>query len=195
MNHLDSCQETRVVINSLWPSDTIWQCRSGSTWTQIMVCCLTVITWSKVVIPSKVFCDIHLRAISQVLIKLIHNKFSKLTFFKLLPPLPEGNEIKYWYVLFQCWVTVQCTSCTQVLAQYYVLMTMRLLHQMGFLFQYKDATLQGWRFSVWRWYGLMTFIFILEIPTYGKMVFILECDPAHHFPCVVWEWGGTSRFG
>ena len=28
-------------INSLWPSDAIWQQRSGSTLTQVMACCLT----------------------------------------------------------------------------------------------------------------------------------------------------------
>ena len=28
-------------INSLWPSDTIWWQRSGSTLTQVMACCLT----------------------------------------------------------------------------------------------------------------------------------------------------------
>ena len=28
-------------INSLWPSDTIWRHTSGSTWVQVMACCLT----------------------------------------------------------------------------------------------------------------------------------------------------------
>ena len=28
-------------LNSLWPSDTIWQQRSGSTLAQVMACCLT----------------------------------------------------------------------------------------------------------------------------------------------------------
>ena len=29
------------LINSLWPSDTIWRQRSGSTLAQVMACCLT----------------------------------------------------------------------------------------------------------------------------------------------------------
>ena len=28
------------IINSLWPSDAIWWCRSGSPFAQIMACCL-----------------------------------------------------------------------------------------------------------------------------------------------------------
>ena len=28
-------------INTLWPSDTIWRQRSGSTLAQVMACCLT----------------------------------------------------------------------------------------------------------------------------------------------------------
>ena len=30
-----------IYINSLWPSDAIWQHRTGSTFSQVMVCCLT----------------------------------------------------------------------------------------------------------------------------------------------------------
>ena len=30
-----------IVFNSLWPSDTIWRHRSGSTLAQVMACCLT----------------------------------------------------------------------------------------------------------------------------------------------------------
>ena len=31
----------RIIFNSLWPNDTIWQQRSGSTVAQVMACCLT----------------------------------------------------------------------------------------------------------------------------------------------------------
>ena len=31
----------RHLFNSLWPSDTIWRQRSGSTLAQVMACCLT----------------------------------------------------------------------------------------------------------------------------------------------------------
>ena len=30
-----------TTVNSLWPSDTMWQQRSGSTLAQVMACCLT----------------------------------------------------------------------------------------------------------------------------------------------------------
>ena len=32
---------TEILFNSLWPSDTIWRCRSRSTLAQEMSCCLT----------------------------------------------------------------------------------------------------------------------------------------------------------
>ena len=54
-------------INSLWPGDTIWRHRSGSTLVQVMACCLMAPShylnqcW---LIISEV-CDNHLRAISQ----------------------------------------------------------------------------------------------------------------------------------
>ena len=31
----------KITVNSLWPSDAIWQHRSGSTLDQVMACCLT----------------------------------------------------------------------------------------------------------------------------------------------------------
>ena len=30
----------RIMVNSLWPSDTIWRHRSGSTWSHVMAWCL-----------------------------------------------------------------------------------------------------------------------------------------------------------
>ena len=35
-----SCHKCVFAINSLWPSDTIWRQRSGSTLAQVMACCL-----------------------------------------------------------------------------------------------------------------------------------------------------------
>ena len=51
-------------INSLWHSDAIWQHRSGSTLTQIMVCCLRAPSLNQCWLINWVMC-IHLRAISQ----------------------------------------------------------------------------------------------------------------------------------
>ena len=39
--HNKALQLTVALFNSLWPSDAIWQHRSGSTLAQIMACCLT----------------------------------------------------------------------------------------------------------------------------------------------------------
>ena len=38
--HLNALYAIKWVINSLWPSDTIWWPRSGSTLAQVMACCL-----------------------------------------------------------------------------------------------------------------------------------------------------------
>ena len=35
------CESDQYLINSLWPSDTIWRQRSGSKLAQVMACCLT----------------------------------------------------------------------------------------------------------------------------------------------------------
>ena len=67
---------TRANINSLVLNDAIWRHRSVSTLAQVMACCLIrwqqAITWTNIELPSKVFCGIYLRTISQVLMKLIH---------------------------------------------------------------------------------------------------------------------------
>ena len=52
------------LINSLWPSDTIWRQRSGSTLTQVMAWC-QAITWTNVDWSSAKSSDSHIRAISQ----------------------------------------------------------------------------------------------------------------------------------
>ena len=45
VTHIQTCIHTllaeRSLINSLWPSDAMWQQRSGSTLAQVMACCLT----------------------------------------------------------------------------------------------------------------------------------------------------------
>ena len=63
--HSTICQCTEM--NSLWPSDTIWRHRSGSTLAQVIACCLMAPGhnlnqyWLSLVSSS----DIQLRAISQ----------------------------------------------------------------------------------------------------------------------------------
>ena len=55
-------------IQSLWPCDTIWWHRSGSTLSQVMAFCLTAlqaITWTNVYSSSKLIFGLHLRAMPQ----------------------------------------------------------------------------------------------------------------------------------
>ena len=48
-------------------------------------------------LSSKVFCSLHLRAISkEVLMNLIRNMCSEITLSKLLPDLPGVNDLTHW---------------------------------------------------------------------------------------------------
>ena len=72
------------MVNSLWPSDVIWQHRSGSTLAQIMAWC-QAITWTNVDLSSIGFCDINLGWILHKVIMVSICKMSlKSTFFKSL---------------------------------------------------------------------------------------------------------------
>ena len=50
-------------VKSLWPSDAIWWCGTGSALTQVMACCLKAlsITWNNVDLSSVRSCGIHLK--------------------------------------------------------------------------------------------------------------------------------------
>ena len=80
-------------VNSLWPCDTIWWHRSGSTLAQVMTCylmalshylnqCWLIILWQTLTPISQ-----------EVIMNLIHNMCSKITPRKLLPYLPRINEL------------------------------------------------------------------------------------------------------
>ena len=78
--------QNMFIINSLWPIDTIWKYRSGST----------LNTGINVDLPSKVFGGIHLRAILQkVTMTLICNMCLEITLLKLLLHLPGANELTF----------------------------------------------------------------------------------------------------
>ena len=61
-----SITHLRIILNSVWPSDAIWQHISGSTLAQVMTCCLMAqaITWTSVDLPSAQASNIHMKAIS-----------------------------------------------------------------------------------------------------------------------------------
>ena len=84
-------------INSLWPSDTIWRHRSGSTLAQVMACCLMApshyLTQCWLIIRK--FSDHQLRAISQEMPQPSITKVSlKITYISFHANLPEANELK-----------------------------------------------------------------------------------------------------
>ena len=87
-------------FNSFWSSDAIWRHRSGSTLTQVMACCLTVLT-----APSHYLNQCWL-VISEVPWHSPESKFRgaqaiglhmKITLQKLLLPSPRGQWVKYGY--------------------------------------------------------------------------------------------------
>ena len=88
-------------FNSLWPSDATSLHISGSTFAQVMACCLTAstITWTNVDFSLARFCSIQLKAISQVAKLLLCIMGLKFIYSKLFPHLPGVNELKCAYVL------------------------------------------------------------------------------------------------
>ena len=87
------------LVDSLWPSDTIWRLRSGSTLIQVMACCLTAPShylnqcW---LIISKAQWHSY-RRIAQEIPQSSSTKISlKFTDAKFHQDLPEVNELKYF---------------------------------------------------------------------------------------------------
>ena len=79
-------------INSLWPADTIWWHRYGSTLARVMACCLT--TPSNYRISSVKSSDIHLRAISQEIPQQSITKIGlKTAYLKFNSNLPGANGL------------------------------------------------------------------------------------------------------
>ena len=88
-------------INSLRPSDIIWQHRSGSTLAQVMVCCLTAPSHypiqcrpliSKVLWHSP---ESNFKASARLQFWVINFEFILL---KSLPHLPGANGLNCWWV-------------------------------------------------------------------------------------------------
>ena len=86
-------------VNSLWPSDTIWRQRSGSTLAQVMACCLMAAShyqnqcWLFIFKSS----DIHIMAISQEMpqTSITKNPFENYI-SKILLKFHRGNELNLW---------------------------------------------------------------------------------------------------
>ena len=98
-----------MLINSLWPSDTIWQQRSGSTLAQVMACCLAApshyLNQCWLMIKSS---DVHISAISQAMpqpsIIQIH---LKITYIKFHSNFPGASEMIIIYSHMQRLFTIR----------------------------------------------------------------------------------------
>ena len=91
-----------AIVNSLGPSDAIWQQRSGSTLAQ-------VITWTNVDSSSVRSSDIHLRAFSQELPQpSITEDCLKINYLKIHSNLRGANELMHWIYHSPALSTVKC---------------------------------------------------------------------------------------
>ena len=83
-------EEHLLWINSLSHSDVT------VTWRH------QAITWTNVDLLSKLFCGLHLRAVSQdLLMNLIRHMFLETALLKLLPHLPAAIELKFMGTYFE----------------------------------------------------------------------------------------------
>ena len=84
-------------VNSLWPSDTIWRQRSGSTLAKVMVWCLTALSHFKnqcwLVIIEVQWHHVNIRAISQEMSQSSVTEIClKITYLKFQSNFPGANE-------------------------------------------------------------------------------------------------------
>ena len=88
---------TIVHVKSLWPNDAIWWQSSGSTWAQVMACCLTAPShyldqcWFIILKVS----DVHLRVISFEISQPSVTKIGfKIIFLRFYWNVPGANELR-----------------------------------------------------------------------------------------------------
>ena len=97
--HFSQFCQMDMPVNSLWPNDTIWWHKSGSTLAQVMACCLTTPShylnqyW---LVISKV--QWHSSAILQEIPQPSVIEISlKITYLKFCSNLPGANELN-WFI-------------------------------------------------------------------------------------------------
>ena len=113
-NSLSCIHFEHNTINSLWSSDAIWHHRSTSTLVWVVAWWHQTITWTNIDFSSVKFCGIHLRLISQEVLKnLIQTMSSEITILKLLIYLPGANH----FIGYRCvikWI-MKCLSTHRML--------------------------------------------------------------------------------
>ena len=96
-------QVSRLPFHLLWPSDAIWQHRTGSTLDQVMAWCRQATTNVDL---SVRFSGIHLRAISYEIPQPPFNKISlKIIYLKLNWNIPGANELIHFISIHE--ITIQ----------------------------------------------------------------------------------------
>ena len=98
--------QSRELINSLWPSDTVWQHRSGSAYVQVMAWCLVAPRHClKKKLSLARFCGIHLWpdshftlcAQATILLSEFENCFNKI-----IARSSRGQWVNYMHWLIIC---------------------------------------------------------------------------------------------
>ena len=105
-----------ILLNSLWPSDAMWDHRSESTQAQSMACCLTAPSHylNQYWLIINGICGIHLLPTSQEIHVISICKIGlKITSIKLLLCLPEVDELKrmVWCQCRKCHVLIVIVNC------------------------------------------------------------------------------------
>ena len=93
--HVQGLRCRKCGFNSLWPSDTLWRQRSGSTLAQVMVVAWRhqAITWTNVDWSSVKSSDIHIRTISQEMPEPSITKVRLKITLKILFRFPRGQWV------------------------------------------------------------------------------------------------------
>ena len=104
-------------VNSLWPDDAIWRHIIGSTFVQVMACCLMAPShylnqcW---LIISEILWHAFQTAISQqMLMNLVCNMSLEITLLKLLKHLPEANELCSYFTSQSTLYSLFCLGKTR----------------------------------------------------------------------------------
>ena len=88
------CSHKCLVLNPLWPGDTIWQHRTGSTLVQVMACCLMAPCWLIII-------EVTWHSCKGTICKIPENTNQQnrtenfYTLLKLHPDLPGANVLIY----------------------------------------------------------------------------------------------------
>ena len=105
------------LTNSLWPCDTIWHQRSWATSAQVMACCLMATShfWNQYWQSSVRYCGIHLRTVSQEMLKMSMLDMSlKMPILRLQLHHPVANMLicSWWELGITDALLFICICCS-----------------------------------------------------------------------------------